>query len=219
MRSFLLSLLLLLWLSLAWLHHGQVARAAGKPVQRVDLADLALENIATPVWPAQKNQSISGTPLQIGHRRFRQGIGLHAPSEIQLHLGSSPLRFLAYVGVDNRFQSASRKAVDTTLLADDLQLFVEQPAGRFLAYGRNYPQPYEGAVHLQIWGDEVLLWEKTGVKKGDKALRIDLDLMGFTFLRLLALPGPEGPEGDKVDWAEARILYRGESPQILPIRD
>ncbi len=50
-------------------------------------------------------ESCMETPLKIGQRRFKHGLGTHAFSEIILHLPPGAKEFKAFVGIDNNFDT------------------------------------------------------------------------------------------------------------------
>jgi len=66
----------------------------------------------------RKNADIEGNPLRLGQRRFRKGIGTHAPSEIVYALDGKYLRFQAEVG-----PSEAGGSVVFQVFADDTKLF------------------------------------------------------------------------------------------------
>jgi hypothetical protein len=47
-------------------------------------------------------QSCMETPIMLGQRKFKHGLGTHANSEIVLHLPADAKEFRAFTGVDNR---------------------------------------------------------------------------------------------------------------------
>jgi hypothetical protein len=66
----------------------------------------------------RRNTDIEGNPLRLGQRKFRKGIGTHAPSEIVYALDGKYLRFQADVGPPERDGS-----VVFQVFADDKKLF------------------------------------------------------------------------------------------------
>jgi len=50
-------------------------------------------------------QSCIGTPIKIGRRNFKHGLGTHANSEIVLHLPPGAQEFKAFAGIDNNFDT------------------------------------------------------------------------------------------------------------------
>jgi alpha-galactosidase len=53
----------------------------------------------------QFGQSCLETPMQIGKRKFKHGLGTHANSELLLHLPPEAKEFRAFVGIDNNFDT------------------------------------------------------------------------------------------------------------------
>ncbi|MGO8929370.1 MAG: NPCBM/NEW2 domain-containing protein [Limisphaerales bacterium] len=50
-------------------------------------------------------QSCMETPIKLGQREFKHGLGTHANSEIVLHLPPDAKEFKAFVGIDNNFDT------------------------------------------------------------------------------------------------------------------
>ncbi len=51
-------------------------------------------------------QSCMGTPIKIGKKEFKRGLGTHANSEIVVSLPAGAKRFKAYAGIDNNYDTA-----------------------------------------------------------------------------------------------------------------
>ena len=54
-------------------------------------------------------QSVMETPLTIGKRQFKRGLGTHANSEIAVAIPAGAKAFKAFVGVDNNFDTAGQR--------------------------------------------------------------------------------------------------------------
>jgi alpha-galactosidase len=54
-------------------------------------------------------QSCMETPIQLGARQFKHGLGTHANSEIVLHLPPAAREFRAFAGVDNNFDTGGAR--------------------------------------------------------------------------------------------------------------
>ena len=53
-------------------------------------------------------QSCMETPIMLGQRKFKHGLGTHANSEIVLHLPPDAKEFRAFAGIDNNFDTRRR---------------------------------------------------------------------------------------------------------------
>jgi alpha-galactosidase len=54
------------------------------------------------------------------------------------------------------------------------------------------------------------------IRATDAAKSVDLDVSGIKFLTLEVSPGNDGSVNDHADWADAKIEYSGEKPEVLP---
>ena len=88
-----------------WPHSLALAAFHGRgPQRKVRLEDLDLSLMRQGWGDPHKNQSVVGTPLQIGAVKFAHGIGTHAPSAWNIDLQKAAVRFTAWVGVDHQKQ-------------------------------------------------------------------------------------------------------------------
>ncbi|MEK6797353.1 MAG: NPCBM/NEW2 domain-containing protein [Planctomycetota bacterium] len=77
-------------------------------------------------WPWRKDESASGTPLSLGGRKFRRGVGVHSRTVLRYDLAGNYERFVATVGVDDavrprgsvvlRIEGDEKQLLDTGLL-------------------------------------------------------------------------------------------------------
>jgi len=96
----------------------------------------------------QVNQSVNGTPLTIGSKKFEHGIGTHAPSHIRIYSPEPILGFKASVGVDTNLKTRHRgNAVQYYGIAGRHRLF-ESPV---LKAGDD---PYE--IDVEVGGETIL---------------------------------------------------------------
>lgn len=84
------------WASAAFLGHKPPGRqpAVGVELRRQDHSVLRF------------GQSCIETPIQLGSRQFKHGLGTHANSEIVLHLPPGAREFRSTAGIDNNFDTA-----------------------------------------------------------------------------------------------------------------
>ncbi len=95
---------------------ASVVQAA--PVNRiVRVEDLSLKNILQGWGVPHKNQSVVGTPLIIGGKTFKRGIGTHAQSVFRIALHRQAEKFTAMVGLDAT--ADGHGAVTFEVMADD----------------------------------------------------------------------------------------------------
>jgi len=73
------------------------ATAPGLEVKRQDYGQFRL------------NRSVMDTPLKVGEKDYKHGLGTHAVSEIVVHLPAAGKRFEAEVGVDNNYDTKGVK--------------------------------------------------------------------------------------------------------------
>ena len=76
-----------------------------------------------------------------------------------------------------------------------------------------------GSVVFEIWGDKKLLWRSAEMKGGDAAVSVDIPVKNVKMLYLVATDDGDGIGYDYADWANAKFVVKGESPQILPVDD
>ncbi len=84
--------------------------------RKMRLEDMDLSLMQQGWGNPHKNQSVMGTPLQIGEVKFAHGIGTHAPSAWEIDLKKAAVRFTALVGVDR--QQQGRGAVIFEVVVD-----------------------------------------------------------------------------------------------------
>ncbi len=84
--------------------------------RKLRLEDMDLSLMQQGWGHPHKNQSVVGTPLQIGAVKFAHGIGTHAPSALEIDLKKAAARFTALVGVDR--QQQGRGAVIFEVVVD-----------------------------------------------------------------------------------------------------
>ncbi len=88
----------------------------------VRLGDLNLGEMTSGWGTAQKDQSVTKTPLSVGKVKFEHGVGVHARSEFWLRLDGKVRSFTAKTGVDDNAGS-DRAAVEFTVYGDGQELW------------------------------------------------------------------------------------------------
>jgi alpha-galactosidase len=109
------------------------------PAGTSQLSDLSWQTAANGWGPVERDRSVGsqatgdGGPLRIGGAEYERGLGVHAPSEIEFHLGGACTSVRADVGVDDEVTSTEASVVfeiwaDDTKVADSGVLTAESPA-------------------------------------------------------------------------------------------
>ncbi len=102
---------------------GTAVTAVAQDVQvkQVPLSSLDLSKMSAGWGTPLADRSIQGKPLSIGGRRFKHGVGTHAPSSLYILLDGRTRRFVAQVGVDD--ETNGRGSVRFLIFADDRPVF------------------------------------------------------------------------------------------------
>ncbi|MBZ0256446.1 NPCBM/NEW2 domain-containing protein [bacterium] len=87
----------------------------------IRLADMDLSKMSCGWSDAKANQSVEGNPLRIHGREFSHGVGTHANSRVYVQLDGAPVRFTAWVGVDD--ESQGKGSVEFQIYADGEKIY------------------------------------------------------------------------------------------------
>jgi len=91
-------------------------------------------------------------------------------------------------------------------------------ARRFQAWvGVNDEVKTRGTVTFQLFAGGRRLWESGPLRGGDAPKQVDVDVSGVETLALVVLGGDDGIDYDHADWAEARFLVAGRTPEAVTI--
>jgi alpha-galactosidase len=71
-------------------------------------------------------------------------------------------------------------------------------------------------VVVEVQADGQTLWRRDGLRRGQPAAAIDVDLRGKKELRLLALDAGRALSQSLVDWVDAKFEYEGAAPKSVP---
>ncbi len=74
----------------------------------------------------------------------------------------------------------------------------------------------KGSVEFIIYGDGKALFRSGIMKSGDAAKTVDVDVTSVNLLRLEVTNGGDGSDYDHANWADCKITYDGNVPQIIP---
>jgi hypothetical protein len=138
-----------------------------------------------------RDQSVHGTPLKIGGREYRKGLGVHSVSEMVFRLGGQFKEFQSDIGVDA--SAEGKGSVRFKVCVDGL---VRQADASRASSGSKQ----EGMVE-SLYGFSVAAM--TG-KDEARSVRVALD--GAEELRLVADEAVDGLDKDFADWADARLI-------------
>lgn len=72
-----------------------------------------------------------------------------------------------------------------------------------------------GVIAFKVVGDGKTLWKSGTMKLGQPAKSVDLDVKGVQTLVLLADAAGNGISFAHADWAEAKLMYTGQRPEIV----
>jgi hypothetical protein len=79
--------------------HGNVT-SSEEPLTRLHLDELPFGEILDPFGPPERKWSYPGGELQVAGRLYERGLGVHAPSRLEINLDGRAVAFEAWVGVD-----------------------------------------------------------------------------------------------------------------------
>jgi alpha-galactosidase len=164
------------------------------------VSSLKVANIHPDMAKPQIDKSAGGNAISLGGKTYERGIGVQAGSRIIINLKGRATRFTATVGVDDEVKNAERGGTVAFLVqADGRRLFPPLPASAAT-------RPRGGGGRGQL----------PTVRTTDAPRNIDLDVTGMNFLSLEVTPGNDGTTNDHASWADAKIEYSGEAPEVLP---
>jgi alpha-galactosidase len=146
------------------------------------------------------DKSVDGKPITLGGKTYERGVGVQAASRIIINLKGTATRFTATVGLDDEVKDQEQGgSVGFLVQGDNRRLFPPIPASATTRQGRG------GGGRGQI----------PMISKSDAPRNIDVDITGMKFLVLEVTPGNDSVN-DHADWADAKIEYTGEKPEVLP---
>ncbi len=146
-------------------------------------------------------RSCMETPIRIGQRDFKHGLGVHAVSEIVVTLPSDAKRFKAWVGIDNNFDTQGKngsvcfsvkvggKALVTTPVVkggeSPKEIDVELPQGTSLMLLK-VSDGGDGVSHDQAdWADACLVMQDGSVRwldENQSDMLLMKEVIPFTFM-------------------------------------
>lgn len=137
------------------------------------------------------NQSVKQTPLTIGEKKYKKGLGTHSVSEITYWLGGSFQEFRSDIGIDASAEGAG--AVRFKVCADGKVVHGDVVKS---SIGEN------NAGQVQsLYGFEV-----TAMTGKDPARSIRVDISGARLLTLVVDEAVNGLSKDYANWADARLV-------------
>jgi beta-galactosidase len=200
------------------------ALAGAAPDWTVGLQELDLGRMSQGWGSPQVNQSVTGSPLSIGGRKFAHGVGTHAVGEFALDLHGTARRFRAWVGVDDAAQSPG--SVTFQVLGDGKVLW-ESGVMRAGAPAQEVDVDLQGVERLTLrvgdagdgngmdhadWAEASI--EGTGLQPSPSPYALDLSQLRPLDLALKTNWGGVNPAGDHLA-VNAEYLERNGKPWIM----
>lgn len=97
-----------------------------------------------------------------------------------------------------------------------IKLALPEGCTRFIAHVGKDDENQGGSIRFIILNEGKEIWKSKVMRGGDSPERIDLNISGMRTLTLVSDQAGDGIGGDHADWANASIVHRGTSPQIIP---
>lgn len=72
-----------------------------------------------------------------------------------------------------------------------------------------------GTVRFKIYGDGKKIFDSGVMKTGQKAKKVDLDLVGTKTLLLIVTTAEDNPNFDHANWADAKFEVEGQNPKAI----
>jgi hypothetical protein len=198
--------------------------ATAAPDWIAGLQELDLSRMSQGWGSPQVNQSVSGSPLSIGGRKFAHGVGTHAVGEFALDLHGTARRFSAWVGVDDAAQPPG--SVTFQVLGDGKVLW-ESGVMRAGAPAQEVGVDLQGVQRLALrvgdagdgngmdhadWAEASI--EGTGLQPSPSPYALDLSQLRPLDLALKTNWGGVNPAGDHLA-VNAEYLERNGKPWIM----
>lgn len=191
------------------------AHAQQGETEILSLSELEIDKPEQPWWPAQKNKSVTGFPIQIGGESFKNGIGTLPGSKLFFFLNGKSQKLTVQVGIQDKQDLP--KNLEHNTLSDGSKLYFTQNDGikTFAGVAQSKERMGKGSVRFLIKGDGKILWKSKKIIGGDKAVNTILDLNGVQVLELSVEDSGDGISGDHAVWANPSIQYSSFKPQLV----
>lgn len=179
------------------------------------LSELDIETVEQPWWPAKRNQAITGSPILIAGKSYKNGIGVLPGSKLYFFLDGKSRLFTAEIGIQD--PQAFPENVQFNALGDGSKLFYTEKDGAkaFVGIANSEDSMDKGTVRFSIKGDGKTLWSSKKITGGQKAITVNLDIRNIKVLELIVEDNGDGLSGDHAIWAEPTIQYTAFQPQLV----
>src|SRR5690554_568251 len=140
----------------------------------LSLSELDIENVGQPWWPAKRDRAITGAPIRISGKSYKNGIGALPGSKLYFFLDGKSHVFTAEVGIQDT--QAFPKNVQFNALGDGSKLFYTEKDGTrtFVGIANSEDRMDKGNVRFSIKGDGKTLWDSRKITGGNKAVSVKL---------------------------------------------
>ncbi len=164
------------------------------------LDELPFGEILDPFGPPERRLSYCGTPLEIAGVIYERGLGVHAPSRLEIRLDGRAVAFDATVGVDpaNRNPEPPGEEKNPKEIARYFYGYDHKPD---VAEGK-------GTVLFEVYADAERLFASERLSAKSPPVRISVCLEGAQSLVLLTDPTEDGCFADYANWCEAQLKLR-----------
>ena len=140
----------------------------------------------------EKDQSVRQTPLNIGGRNYKKGLGTHSVSEIEFYLGGQFKEFVSDIGIDAC--TGGKGKVRFKVCVDGM---VERD---------HTAKPEAAAPGDGGWVDSIFGSFDVAMDGNAPAQTIRVNVSGAKTLRLVVDDGIGGLADDCADWGDARLV-------------
>lgn len=196
---------------------------AQSQVKIVDMdVSLAQQTYSAPV----KNKSVTGEQLSIAGETFKEGIGVHATSNIKFKLFHADF-FSAKIGVNDSKIEYTAEDVKSIPLTDGTKRFysIKNGGKQFLGIGDKDGKVAKGSVVFKILSNGKEVYNSGVMRSGEKGKEIKVKVQSG-LLELIVEDAGDGESGDHAIWINPVIHYfeippvaisgdyAGETPQV-----
>ena len=180
---------------------------AGNAQSSIKVADLDI-SLAEQTYSAPvRNKSVSGEQLSIAGEIFKEGIGVHATSNIRIKLFHDDI-FTAKIGVNDSKIDYGTKNVRSIPLTDGTKRFynITKTQKQFLGIGDENGKVGKGSVVFKIRNNGEEVYNSGMVHGGDKAKEVKIKVIKGV-LELVVEDAGDGASGDQAVWIDPTIRY------------
>lgn len=182
-----------------WIHFFLGLNIIKINAQSVYLSDIPPGFIANEFGPPNKDLSFEKNPITIAGKTYQKGLGVHAPSMLNINLEGKAIKFIADVGLDDevshkpdRIASRAATKLRNAFSINNLRRI---PMVRFI-----------------VRGDDLILYSSGWITDSSTAHSIEVNVSGVDQLSLIVENGPDGPRDGHADWANARLTLKENTP-------